>query len=349
MKKIPVILLVVTILSCFLITLVSAQTNISVTIDGKNVAFPDAKPFIDKNGRTLIPVRFVSEALGAKVGWTEKTQEVDISKDNVKIIVKINDKNIIANGQKKAMDTQAIIKEKRTFVPIRYVAEALGSTVTWNKASSTVVIVTNKNGIKDTVYKVNPDIPQELYKYGFRDGQYTDDVFTNKEMVEERGIDRVKHFMDIAKEYIETLYKVDYRNYNKEDYVNKIKMVVSPVGNWTGDDKVKRTVPEYINYWADNVKEKQISITTEFITDPSLVYDTLSVYVRGQMKYKVDSCNDLEWLKKFTRYGDVKIGKWYKCNIEVKLGNTGNRDSDWKHYDFTYMGDYILDGIKEVE
>ncbi len=44
-----------------------ASGNVKVVVDGKEVEFPDAEPFIDINGRTMVPLRFVSEALGAKV------------------------------------------------------------------------------------------------------------------------------------------------------------------------------------------------------------------------------------------------------------------------------------------
>ncbi len=44
-----------------------ASGDVKVVVDGKEVAFPDAEPFIDKNGRTMVPVRFVSEAMGATI------------------------------------------------------------------------------------------------------------------------------------------------------------------------------------------------------------------------------------------------------------------------------------------
>jgi len=121
---------------------VNANADVSVTVDGKRVVFPDAKPFIDENGRTLIPVRFVTEDLGATVEWNVQDREVYITKDGVYIMIRIDQEMILVNGKTKAMDTKAIIKEDRTYVPIRYVAEELGATVGWDAATRTVIITT---------------------------------------------------------------------------------------------------------------------------------------------------------------------------------------------------------------
>ena len=124
---------------------VNANADVSVTVDGKRVVFPDAKPFIDENGRTLIPVRFVTEDLGATVEWNVQDREVYITKDGVYIMIRIDQKMILVNGRTKAMDTKAIIKDDRTYMPIRYVAEELGATVGWDASTRTVIITTVKD------------------------------------------------------------------------------------------------------------------------------------------------------------------------------------------------------------
>lgn len=122
----------------------AAESTVNVVVDGKPVEFPDAKPFIDSNGRTLIPVRFVAEKLGAEVGWNGKEKKVTIKNVKVEIILYIGQSDIIVNGQTHTMDTAAILENSRTYVPIRYVAEALGAKVGWEGATRTVVITTDK-------------------------------------------------------------------------------------------------------------------------------------------------------------------------------------------------------------
>ncbi len=109
------------------------------------MVFPDAKPFIDENGRTLIPVRFVTEDLGATVEWNAEDREVYITKDKANVLIRIGQERILVNGVTKTMDTKAIIRYDRTYVPIRYVAEGLGATVGWDAGTRTVIITTVKD------------------------------------------------------------------------------------------------------------------------------------------------------------------------------------------------------------
>ena len=113
-----------------------ASENVSpavkVWVDNNDIQF-DAKLFIDENNRTLIPVRFVSEALGAKVEWNQDKQEVTIKDNDTIINLSIGSNDIFINGEAEKMDTKAIIKEDRTFVPLRFVSEALNCNVTWDQ------------------------------------------------------------------------------------------------------------------------------------------------------------------------------------------------------------------------
>ncbi len=144
MKKLMIILVAIALTVPVIggVLLVNADADVSVTVDGRKVVFPDAKPFIDENGRTLIPVRFVTEDLGATVEWNAQDREVYIAKDGVYIMIRIDQEMILVNGRTKAMDTKAIIRDDRTYVPIRYVAEELGATVRWDAATRTVIITT---------------------------------------------------------------------------------------------------------------------------------------------------------------------------------------------------------------
>jgi len=147
MKKIIITAIIVAMILPVMVGMlnVSANENVSVTVDGKKVVFPDAKPFIDENGRTLIPVRFVTEDLGATVEWNAEDREVYITKDKANVLIRIGQERILVNGVTKTMDTKAIIRYDRTYVPIRYVAEGLGATVGWDAGTRTVIITTIKD------------------------------------------------------------------------------------------------------------------------------------------------------------------------------------------------------------
>lgn len=103
-----------------------------VRINGDAVEFTDAKPFIDQNGRTQIPIRAVAEALDCDVEWDDALKTVTITKNDMMIVLVIDNYNMQINNEIIAMDTVAQIINDRTYIPIRYAAEALGFEVNWN-------------------------------------------------------------------------------------------------------------------------------------------------------------------------------------------------------------------------
>ena len=103
----------------------SQDIDIVVKIDGEVVEFPDAKPFIDEHSRTLCPIRFIAENLGAEVLWNNEDKTVSIKKDDIDILLKIGDNTAVVNGDEKAFDTYPQIFEDRTYVPLRFISETL--------------------------------------------------------------------------------------------------------------------------------------------------------------------------------------------------------------------------------
>lgn len=147
MKKTIAILIILTMSITFVTAdAVTNQREITVTIDGTKMEFPDQKPYIE-NSRTLVPVRFVTEALGAEVEWIQTEQKVKIKKDGELIELVIGQKNVKSGDKIVQLDVPAKIKNSRTMVPLRFVSEALSAGVEWNQATYTVSITTNKNDL----------------------------------------------------------------------------------------------------------------------------------------------------------------------------------------------------------
>ena len=119
-----------------------SDTDVKVTLDGETVVFQDGygKPFIDSNNRTLVPVRGALEAYGAMVTWDEANSMVILEKDRVMVKVPIGKAYILVNGVSVMNDTEAVIKEDRTYLPIRVVLEAFGAGVSWDNDNRTVVV-----------------------------------------------------------------------------------------------------------------------------------------------------------------------------------------------------------------
>lgn len=122
-----------------LITLVI--DSVVAYIDGKVIVL-DAPPTIS-DGRTLVPVRFLAETLGARVEWDNNTQEINVTLNDKSIKMTLNSKIAAVNGKPVTLDTVPVVLYGRTLVPIRFITENLGCEVIWDSKSRSVII---KNG-----------------------------------------------------------------------------------------------------------------------------------------------------------------------------------------------------------
>jgi hypothetical protein len=101
----------------------------------------DAAPYIDANsGRTLVPVRYLGDALGATTGWDGNTQTVTVTGGSTTVSLVIGGTAMMVNSQAQTLDQAPVIKDGRTYLPARWVANALGYQVDWNAANKIVII-----------------------------------------------------------------------------------------------------------------------------------------------------------------------------------------------------------------
>ena len=101
----------------------------------------DVAPFINlKTNRAMVPVRFISEHLGAEVQWLPETKQVRITLGDTEIYLTIGENSALVNGNAVALDCPPEILDGRTFIPLRFVSENLGATVKWDEASKTITI-----------------------------------------------------------------------------------------------------------------------------------------------------------------------------------------------------------------
>ncbi len=101
----------------------------------------EAAPFI-KDGRTMVPVRAISEALGAEIGWDEGARKVTVKQGEKELSLVIGSLEATVGGEIKALDAAPEIINGRTFVPLRFISENFDSTVQY-VASTRQVIVEN--------------------------------------------------------------------------------------------------------------------------------------------------------------------------------------------------------------
>ena len=100
----------------------------------------DTAPFVTAAGRTMVPVRFITEALGGEVVWDGENQRVSLILDNNLIQMYIGADTMEVNGISKALDAPAMLQNNRTMIPLRAVSEAFGLVVNYDSTDQSITI-----------------------------------------------------------------------------------------------------------------------------------------------------------------------------------------------------------------
>lgn len=108
-------------------------TNPVVAVDMNQVTFPDAQPYLDSEvNRVRVPIRFVSEQMGAQVEWIQETKTVVITRDGLTIQLRVDDASATVNDRTIQLDAAPkLVPPGRVMVPLRFISEAFGATVDW--------------------------------------------------------------------------------------------------------------------------------------------------------------------------------------------------------------------------
>ncbi len=121
--------------------------DVNAIVNGETVT-NDVAPMV-VNDRTMLPIRFVAEALGADVLWDGYFQKVSIKSRKTDISIKIGEKYASVTEkialynqptEEVELDSPAFVENDRTYLPLRFVAEKLGADVKWDDATQTITI-----------------------------------------------------------------------------------------------------------------------------------------------------------------------------------------------------------------
>lgn len=114
------------------------KDKIKVVYDNNILAF--ATPPVTEADRTLVPMRFLFEQMGADVDWDGTTQTAIVKKQNEIITFSIDNTAATVNNIQKTMDVPARLINDKTLVPLRFLSEELGFDVQWDENTRTVTI-----------------------------------------------------------------------------------------------------------------------------------------------------------------------------------------------------------------
>lgn len=126
-----------------ILTINSKDMNNEANGENSHTAM-DVAPYI-KDGRTMLPIRYIAETLGMSVTWDKKTRTVIIEDDKYKVEIPVDTNKIIVNGETYTSDVKPEIKNGRTMLPIANIARAIGlvdgKDIIWDAKTKQVTII----------------------------------------------------------------------------------------------------------------------------------------------------------------------------------------------------------------
>ena len=126
-----------------------ANHDISVVINGQQSAFGHP-PVID-NGRAMVPMRSFFESLGADVSWDAENNAAVGIRGDAEVSIRIGRSTATVNGVEIPLHVPARLINDVTFIPLRFVGEALGSNVSWDPVKGEITIQTNSADVTVSV------------------------------------------------------------------------------------------------------------------------------------------------------------------------------------------------------
>lgn len=202
-------------------TLSFQSMNAIITIDGRKVNFNNdmGYPVLTSTERTLVPLRIISENMGYKVDWSEDTwhqglKKVWISNSEIKVELEIGKTTALVNGVKtpidvqdgKPVNTKSILINDRTYVPLRFVTEALGGEIKYERKNDGTHII-------DIITGKEQDIGEEIITGNIKFNPQTD-VYEDGRMTEEKTLEYLDEILKNIK-----VYKENGKYYLKYDHV----------------------------------------------------------------------------------------------------------------------------------
>lgn len=169
MKR-PVLIGITLLILLFSRTNTAEATTIAIQIDGQNVPFSQSTgtPFVDQNNRTQVPFRVVLESFGCQVTWDNNQKMAYASKDGILVCIPIGQNYFWINGTTVQNDTQAMMKDGRTYLPIRAVLEAFGAAVEWNPEEQMIRVDSDGNEAQSQELATVQDNDQSYKKVSYK-------------------------------------------------------------------------------------------------------------------------------------------------------------------------------------
>ena len=297
--------------------------DVKVYMDG--IEFKIDQDFYSHNGTTLVPMRALFEELGAEVEWKQETKTIFAKTNDTFIELGIDRKIAKKDGKDIALTVEPKMINKVTYVPLRFVAEALNYEVNWNGADRIISII--------DLTQIPQQISSKLYESSlhFKDDYIKMEILDNKE-ISIKGV--------TALDKTNWLFKVE----GKEEF--KI---------WR-DVKSKGIYEDIINL-KDNLREGDYKLSIYFKDNNDSMYwsyywNIPFKYVDGEMFFPLSPVYENNYLKYMQNsvidpklYLDVAISNSSEKDEIIELANKITKDAKSDYEKLLKINDWVAQNI----
>ncbi|MBQ4528813.1 MAG: copper amine oxidase N-terminal domain-containing protein [Clostridia bacterium] len=162
-KRVLALVCVIALLLPCTLSMADDENPVTVFVDGNQLVF-DVNPIIEY-GRTMVPMRYIFEALGAEVTWDQETSTAFGTKGDICVAIQIGNSTMFVNNKAVELDVPAMLADGRTLVPVRAISESFNAKVSWDGNLRRVTIISNSE---------NSEAPSEINDNEQKAGSGTD-------------------------------------------------------------------------------------------------------------------------------------------------------------------------------
>ena len=220
--------------------------DISVSINGNVVSFPNQQPVIVE-GRTLIPLRGVFDNMGYTIDWNGETKTVTLTKGSDTLTVNIGESCYYLNGEAHSIDVPAQIINSSTMLPLRAIGEASGCEVLWDGETKMATIV-------DTSSVSTQPIEGTIYTTDKAESEFIQALTATNSEFNTKAVEFIQLFQKVNTEGIngaEDLATVRAQSAEMHDASTKAAQAIAALSAPAKYQNVKDISVEYMNLLAD--------------------------------------------------------------------------------------------------
>lgn len=249
---------------------------------------------VNEDDRTMVPVRFISEAFGADVSWDEAARLVTIVKDDTTVEMTIDSKDYKVNGESASMDTAAVIENDRTMVPLRAVSESLGLDVYWNDGliviSDVKVEMLDEAAADEKANILAAPVPERIVPTVLNEGEK---FYPNQ--LDVYGVEASDNDGNLESGAIDLDMNTRWSGYGPNtltiDLGSEQEVTGVAIAMWKGSERIYPFIIEYSNdgeTWTTALEKTQNSGTTEGMEEYMFESPVKARYIR----YNGDGATD---------------------------------------------------------